>query len=138
MTPAIEALLMDPQRVTVLATSDGQGLPNLAVIGCVRPLPDGHWMIGLGNNCSLANLRATGRAALLVCLPGASLPLWQGRRIYFEAVDFATSGPLFDALVAAVTAEAGRRAGRAIRCAVTCRVSAERSLIDLPAPPDPS
>ncbi len=134
MTPAIEALLNDPQRVTVLATSDRNGLPNLAVIGSVRPLPEGDWVIGLGDNRTLANLRATGRAALLACLPGASLPLWQGTRIYLDAIDFATSGPLFDDLVTAVTAEAGRRAGRALRCAVTCRVSAERPLIEVPSP----
>ncbi|AMV72146.1 hypothetical protein JCM30471_06480 [Desulfuromonas carbonis] len=134
MKTAIEALLNDPHRVTVLATSDGNGLPNLAVIGAVRPLPDDAWVIGLGNNRTLANLRATGLAALLACLPGASLPLWQGRRIYLEALDFATSGPLFESLVAAVTAEAGRRAGRAIRCAVSCRVSAERPLIEVPSP----
>lgn len=134
----LEQLLGDPQRVSVVATCDADGQPNLAVIGCARPRPDGSWLLGLGNNHTLANLRATGKAALLLCKPGTSLPLWQGLRLQLEAIDFSSEGPLFEGLVAAVTAEAGRRAGRAIRCAVSCRVTGERPLIDLlpfPAPP---
>jgi Pyridoxamine 5'-phosphate oxidase len=139
MATDLEKLLDDPRRVTVLATSDAAGLPNLAVIGCARPQPDGGWLIGLGDNRTLANLRATGKAALLIGLPGANLLLWQGTRIYLEAADFATSGPLFENLVVAVTAAAGRRAGRAIRCAVSCRVTGQRPLVELPSPiPTPS
>jgi Pyridoxamine 5'-phosphate oxidase len=134
MATDLEQLLNDPRRVTVLATSDAEGLPNLAVIGCARPQPDGSWLIGLGDNRTLANLRATGKAALLVGLPGADLLLWQGTRIYLEADEFATSGSRFDALVAAVTTAAGRRAGRAIRCAVSCKVTGQRPLIDFPSP----
>jgi Pyridoxamine 5'-phosphate oxidase len=134
MDPAIDQLLSEPRRVSVLATSDPEGLPNLAVIACARPQPDGDWVIGLGDNRTLANLRATGRAALLLCLPGESLPLWQGARIYLEAVDFATAGPLFETVVAAVTAEAGHRAGRTIRCAVRCKVTDRRPLVELPSP----
>ena len=138
MAVDIEQLLSDPQRVSVVATCDTEGLPNLAVISCVRPQPDGSWLLGLGANHTLANLRATGKAALLLCRPGTSLPLWQGVRLQLEATDFCSDGPLFKELVAGVTAEAGRRAGRAIRCAVTCRVTGERPLIDLftlPSPP---
>jgi len=131
----LSRLINDPQRVTVLATSDSDGLPNLAVIGCVRPLPDGDWVLGLGANRTLANLHATGRAALLLCRPGENLPLWQGLRLYLEATAFTSEGPIFDELVAAVTAEAGRRAGRALRCAVTCRVRERRPLFDLPPLP---
>ncbi len=139
MNPVIEKLLADPRRVSVLATSDPGGMPNLAVIACARPQPDGSWVVGLGDNRTLANLRATGRAALLLCLPGESLPLWQGARIYLEAADFASSGALFETLVAAVTAEAGRRAGRTIRCVVRCKVTGSRPLVEFPSPiPAPS
>lgn len=135
MDSVIEELLADPRRISVLATSDPEGWPNLAVVACARPEADGSWVLGLGANRTLANLRANGRAALLLCLPGESLPLWKGTRVYLEAVDFASSGPLFDTLVAAVSAEAGRRAGRTIRYAVRCRVVESRPLVEFPSPP---
>ena len=119
-----------PNRVGTLATANKDGMPNSAIIGSALMLTSNQLVIGLGNNRSLNNLQENPHAVFSVFQEGATLPAWQGARLYLRVEQMDYTGELKQQRVAAIEQHAGTTAAKMISAAVQFSVIDIRPLID--------
>ena len=115
----------------VLSTADQKGNVNAAIFGSGRLLDERTLVFGLGDNRTFDNLKQNPKAVFLCYEQGATFWDWQGARIYLEAVEIISQGPLFDDIVAETRQRGGRVAARNIRAMVVFTITDIRPLVDL-------
>lgn len=120
-----------PERIGVLATADPNGRPNIAYFGSLRMNPDQSMVMGLGNNRTLANLKANGVAAFM-CLASAPVSFeTAAARLYLKVKDIDTEGAVLKGVRDAIAAKAGEAAAKMIAAGVTFEVTEVRGLVDM-------
>jgi len=115
----------------VLSTADQKGNVNAAIFGSGRLLDEKTLVFGLGDNRTLGNLKRNPKAVFLCFEQGTTVFDWQGARIYLEAVEIISQGPLFEDVVSETMQRAGRVAARNIRAVVVFTITDIRPLVDL-------
>lgn len=119
-----------PGRVAVLGTADKQGQPNTAYFGSLRLREDGAVVLGLGNNRSLKNLEEN-PLAVLFCVTESPVQFQTpGLRLYLKLKEIQRTGPLYDAIKAAIAEHAGADAAKIIVAAAAFEVTDTRKLVD--------
>ncbi|NTU59548.1 MAG: pyridoxamine 5'-phosphate oxidase family protein [Deltaproteobacteria bacterium] len=126
----VKELVNDPKRVGVLATTDRQGMPNVAVFGSPHMPDDLTLVMGLGDTRTAQNLLETGRGVFMSVLPGDSALTTKGARIYLKVRVMEKEGPNLDQIKAEIRARAGERAAAMIQYAVFFDIEGSRPLID--------
>ncbi len=117
-------------RVGVLGTADKKGQPNTAYFGSLRLMDDQSVVLGLGNNRSLKNLEEN-PLAVLFCVTESPVGFQTpGLRLYLKIREIQKSGPLYDAVKAAIAAHAGEGAAKMIVAAAAFDVTEIRKLVD--------
>ena len=129
-TPSVRDLVNDPKRIGVLATTNREGLPNVAVFGSPHMPDDLTLVMGLGDTRTAQNLLETGRAAFLSLLPGESPMQSKGARVYLKVRVMEKEGPNLEAIQEKIRKAAGDRAAARIRYAVFFDIEGTRPLID--------
>ncbi len=118
-------------RIGTMSTSDKTGNVDSALFGSPR-MTDGKTVVmGLGKNRTLANLQQNPHAVYLIMEPGKSLMDWKGVRVYLEAKNIATSGPVLDDFKARMAEVAGAEAAKMIHAVVNFEVTEIRPLVDM-------
>ena len=118
-------------RIGTLSTADKVGKVDSGVFGSPRMTDEKTVVMGLGKNRSLANLQQNPHAVYLIMEPGATLMDWKGIRVYLEAQNIATSGPVLDTFKAQMAKVTGVEATKMIHAAVSFLVTEVRPLIDM-------
>jgi len=119
-----------PGRVGVLSTANKQGQPNSAYFGSLRLMEDGSVALGMGNNRSLNNLEEN-PLAVLFCVTESPVGFQTpGVRLYLKLQGIQRSGPVYDAIKAAIAEHAGADAAKMIVAAATFDVTEIRKLVD--------
>ena len=126
----VKELVNDPHRVGVLATSDREGNPNVAVFGSVTMPDDLTLVMALGDNRTSQNLLETGRAVFMSVLPNENPMLTRGCRVYLKLRLMENEGPNLEAAKAQVAARANEQAAAMIKYAVHFDIESTRPLID--------
>jgi hypothetical protein len=124
------AFISTPNRVGTLATANKDGIPNSAVIGSALIPTSNQLVIGLGNNRSLSNLQENPHAVFSVFQEGATLPAWQGARLYLKVEQIDYTGELKQQRVTAIEQHAGTMAAKMISAAIQFTITDIRPLID--------
>jgi hypothetical protein len=127
---SVRELVNDPKRIGALATTNREGLPNVAVFGSPYMPDDLTLVMGLGDTRTAQNLLETGRAAFLSLLPGESPMQSRGARVYLRVRLMEKEGPNLEAIKDKVRKAAGERAAARIRYAVFFDIEGTRPLID--------
>lgn len=119
-----------PGRIGVLGTTDKQGQPNAAYFGSPRLMEDGSVVLGLGNNRSLKNIREN-PLAVFFCVTESPVGFQTpGLRLYLKLKEIQETGPMYDAVKAAIAKHAGEEAAKIIVAAVAFEVTGIRKLVD--------
>jgi len=119
-----------PGRVGVLGTADKKGQPNTAYFGSLRLMEDHSVVLGLGNNRSLKNLEEN-PLAVLFCVTESPVGFQTpGLRLYLKIKEIQKTGPLYDAVKAAIAEHAGEGAAKMIVAAAAFEVTEIRKLVD--------
>lgn len=129
-SPSVRELINDPKRVGVLATTDRQGMPNVAVFGSPHMPDDLTLVMGLAETRTAQNLLETGRAVFLSVLPAENPLATQGARVYLKVRAMEKEGPNLDALKGKIREKAGERAAGRVKYAVFFDIEGSRPLID--------
>lgn len=129
-TESVRDLVNDPKRVGVLATTNREGLPNVAVFGSPHMPDDMTIVMGLGETRTAQNLLETGRGVFMSILAGDNPMTTRGARIYLKVRVMEKEGPNLDAIKAKIREKAGDRAASRIQYAVFFDIEETRPLID--------
>jgi hypothetical protein len=117
-------------RLGVLASADGSGKVDVAVLGSPRMIDEKTVVIGLGKNRTLANLQKNPHAVYMIMEPGATLPEWKGIRVYLTMKSCAASGPILDEYRKQVAVAAGEQAAAMIQAVASFGVDEVRPIVD--------
>jgi hypothetical protein len=127
---AVRDLVNDPRRVGVLATTDREGQPNVAVFGSAH-MPDALTLVvALGDTRSAQNLLETGRAVFMSVVPHENPMQTQGCRVYLKVRSMEKEGPNLEAEKTRVAAISNKKAALMIKYAVFFDIESTRPLID--------
>jgi hypothetical protein len=126
----VRKLVNDPRRIGVLATTDRNGEPNVAVFGSPQMPDDLTVVMGLGETRTAQNLLATERAVFMSVLPDENPMQTQGVRIYLKVRAMEKEGPHLEAIRERIRTAAGERAAARVRYAVLFDIESSRPLID--------
>lgn len=126
----ISTLLNDPAHLCTLSTVDEDGIPNSAVFGSVR-LQGENIVAGLGKNHTVHNLQQNPRAMLLLMIPGTSVMMFRGIRLYLKCNSIEHSGELLEQIKDDTRKHAGRAAAQMLKCAVTFTICSSRPLLEM-------
>ncbi len=129
-TPSVRTLINDPRRIGVMATTNRQGEPNVAVFGSPHMPDDLTLVMGLSDSRTAQNLLETGRAVFMSVLPADNPMETQGARVYLKVRVMEKAGANLEAIKARIRAAAGERAAARVRYAVFFDIEASRPLVD--------
>ncbi|KQC05433.1 MAG: pyridoxamine 5-phosphate oxidase [Methanoculleus sp. SDB] len=118
-------------RIGTLSTADGAGKVNSGVFGSPRMIDEKTVVMGLGQNRTFANLQQNPYAVYLIVEPGASVMEWKGVRVYMEAQNIATSGPMLENFKTQIAKVAGEEAAQRIYAAVSFGIIEVRPIFDM-------
>lgn len=127
---AVMALVNDPGRVGVLATTDRKGYPNVAVFGSAYMPDELTLVLGMGDTRSGQNLLETGRAVFMSVVPNENPMRTQGCRVYLKLRSMEKDGPTLDSVKNHVAKIANEKAAHMVKYAVFFDVESTRPLID--------
>jgi hypothetical protein len=127
---AVMALVNDPGRVGVLATTDRKGYPNVAVFGSAHMPDELTLVVAMGETRSAQNLLETGRAVFMSVVPNENPMNTQGCRVYLKLRSMEKDGPNLDSLKERVAKIANEKAAQMIKYAVFFDIDSARPLID--------
>lgn len=133
---AVMALVNDPGRVGVLATTDRKGNPNVAVFGSAYMPDELTLVVAMGDTRSSQNLLETGRAVFMSVVPDENPMNTQGCRVYLKLRSMEKDGPNLDNVKERVAKVANEKAARMIKYAVFFDIDSTRPLIDWSPSPD--
>lgn len=127
---SVKELINDPSRVGVLATTDREGNPNVAVFGSPYMPDDLTLVMGLADTRTAQNLLESGRAVFMSVIPNANPLMTGGARIYLKVRTMEKEGPNFEMIREKIRAVGGDRPASRIRYAVFFDIESSRPLID--------
>lgn len=132
MTETISAreLVNNPHRVGVVATTDREGHPNVAVFGSAHMPDDLTLVVALGETRTAQNLLENSRAVFMSVLPDENPMKTQGCRVYLKLRTLENEGPNLDAAKARVAALSNEKAAAMIRYVAYFDIESVRPLID--------
>jgi hypothetical protein len=117
--------------IGTLSTADRAGKVDSGVFGSPHMIDEKTVVMGLGQNRTFGNLQQNPYAVFLIVEPGASVMEWKGVRVYMEAQNIATSGPMLENFKARIAKVAGDEAAEMIHAAETFGVIEVRPLFDM-------
>ena len=123
-------LVNDPARIGVVATTDREGHPNVAVFGSAHMPDDLTLVVALGETRTAQNLLENGRAVFMSVVPDANPMKTQGCRVYLKLRTLENEGPNLEAARARVAALSNEKAAAMIRYVAYFDIEAVRPLID--------
>lgn len=126
----VRNLVNDPRRVGVVATTDREGNPNVAVFGSAHMPDDLTLILALGDTRTSQNLLETGRAVFMSVLPHENPMKTQGCRVYLKVRLMENEGPNLDTEKARVAEVSNEKAASMIKYAVFFDIEETRHLID--------
>lgn len=126
----VRNLVNDPRRVGVVATTDRDGNPNVAVFGSAHMPDDLTLILALGDTRTSQNLLETGRAVFMSVLPNEEPMKTQGCRVYLRVRLMEKEGPNLETEKARVFEVANEKAAAMIKYAVFFDIEETRPLID--------
>lgn len=118
-------------RIGILSTAGKEGRVDVAVLGSPRMTDEKTVVMGLGKNRTLAYLQENPHAVYMIMEPGNSLPDWKGIRVYMDAKNIATSGPLLESYKNQIAKVAGEAAAAMIHAAVSLEITEVRPIVDM-------
>jgi hypothetical protein len=131
MTSKLREYFNKSPRIGTLSTADRSGKVDSGVFGSPHMTDEKTVLMGLGKNRSFANLQQNPQAVYLIMEPGKTIMDWKGIRVYLEAKEIATSGPVLDAFKANMAKVAGEAAAKMIYATVSFTITEVRPLIDM-------
>jgi hypothetical protein len=120
-----------PGRLSVLATADKSGRPDVAYFGSPVLNPDGTLVMGLGENRSLKNLMENPHAAYFTVETSPVSIQTPGWRLYLTVKEIQRQGPVVDGVKKAIADAAGEAAAAMIVAGVVLTVDEVRPLVDM-------
>lgn len=126
----VKKLVNDPKRIGVVATTDREGNPNVAVFGSVHMPDDLTLEMALGDTRTSQNLLETGKAVFMSVLPHEEPMKTQGCRVYLKVRLMENQGPNLEAQKTRVAALSNEKAAAMIKYAVFFDIEEIRPLID--------
>lgn len=119
-----------PGKIGVLATADAKGQPNLAYFGSARVLPEGDFVVALGDSRTLTNLEQNQNATYLVLKESPVSFTTQGWRLYLKVRMIHSDGELLGSIRKQIADKVGSEAAKAIKAAILFDVTEIRPLVD--------
>jgi hypothetical protein len=126
----VRDLVNDPRRIGVVATTDRQGNPNVAVFGSAHMPDDLTLVLALGDTRTSQNLLETGRAVFMSVLPHEEPMKTQGCRVYLRVRLMENEGPNLEMQKDRVAKASNQKAAAMIKYAVFFDIEETRLLID--------
>lgn len=126
----VKDLVNDPRRIGVVATTDRDGNPNVAVFGSAHMPDDLTLILALGDTRTSQNLLETGKAVFMSVLPHEEPMKTQGCRVYLKVRLMEKEGPNLETEKARVAEVANEKAATMIKYAVFFDIEETRPLID--------
>lgn len=119
-----------PGRIGVVATTDRNGQPNLAYFGSARVLPEGNFILALGDNRTLDNLEQNPNAVFLVMKESPVTFNTPGWRLYLKVLMIHRAGEVLESMRKNIADKAGPKVAETIKAAVVFDITEVRPLID--------
>ena len=119
-----------PGKIGVLATSDIKGQPNLAYFGSARVLPEGDFLLALGDNRTLANLEQNPNAVFMVLMESPVTFKTPGWRLYLKVRMIQRHGEALESIRKVIADKAGPKFAEAMKASVLFDITEIRPLID--------
>ncbi len=117
-------------RIGVMGTANKDGKPNIAHLGSPRMVDEKTVVVGLGENRTLANLKANPYAVYTILEPGKTVPEWKGVRVYLKALSIEDSGELLDGIKDSFIKKGNEGAAKMMKYAVSLEITELRPLAD--------
>lgn len=117
-----------PGRIGVISTTDSEGQPNLAYFGSARVLPDGKFMVTLGDNRTLANLEQNPNAVFLALKESPVTFKTPGWRLYLKVLKIHREGKVLESAREHIAQRAGAKVAESLIAAVIFEITEVRPL----------